>query len=89
MLEFLLPLGVERTVAIRMTCRQSTLRLIAAAMTIMAMLAVLAACGDPKAQPPAIVVTFDATYSPPPSLTPANMRASRPTLPTTLLAAAK
>lgn len=51
-----------------MTVRQTTLRLIAAAITIMAMLAVLTACGDPKAQPPAIVVTFDATYSPPASL---------------------
>ncbi len=51
-----------------MKVRQSTLRLTAAAIIIMAMLAVLASCGDPKAQPPAIVVTFDATYSPPPSL---------------------
>jgi ABC-type amino acid transport substrate-binding protein len=51
-----------------MTVRQSPLRLIAAAIIMMVTLAALAACGDPKAQPPAIVVTFDATYSPPPSL---------------------
>jgi hypothetical protein len=56
-----------------MTVRQSTLRLNAQAMILMTMIvmvmfAVLAACGDPKAQPVAIVVTFDATYSPPPSL---------------------
>jgi ABC-type amino acid transport substrate-binding protein len=50
------------------TVHPAPLRLIAAAIIIMTMLALLSACGDPKAQPPAIVVTFDATYSPPPSL---------------------
>lgn len=58
----------QYTVAILMTVRQSTRRLISAVIIIVAMFAVLSACGDPKAQPPAIVVTFDAIYSPPSSL---------------------
>lgn len=37
-------------------------------MIVMTMITLLAACGDSKAQSPAIVVTFDHTYSPPQSL---------------------
>ena len=51
-----------------MTLCQSTLLWIAQAVLITTLAAVLAACGDPKYQPPAIVVTFDPNFSPPASL---------------------
>ena len=38
------------------------------AMLVTAMLAALIDCGDPKYQPPAIVVTFDPNFLPPASL---------------------
>jgi len=50
-----------------MTFRQSTLLLIAKAMLATATIAALVACGDPKYQPPAIVVTFDPNFPPPTS----------------------
>lgn len=37
-------------------------------MIVTAMIALLVACGDPKAQAPAIVVTFSTTFPPPPAL---------------------
>jgi hypothetical protein len=42
--------------------------LIAKAMLIAAMLAVLVDCGDPKYQPPAIVVAFSTEFPPPTAL---------------------
>jgi hypothetical protein len=51
-----------------MPLRQSTLRLIAKAVIATAMIAALVACGDPKYQPPAIVVTFDPNFPPPASI---------------------
>jgi len=49
---------------LRMTFRQSTLRLIPKAMLVTAVVTTVVACGDPKYQAPAIVVTF---FSPPPT----------------------
>jgi predicted small lipoprotein YifL len=42
-----------------------TLRRITKAVVATSLLAALAACGDPKYQPPAIVVTFDPDFPPP------------------------
>jgi len=51
-----------------MTFRKSTLRLIPKAMIVTAMIATLFACGDPKAQPVPIIVTFNPNYLPPATL---------------------
>ncbi len=51
-----------------MTVRQPTLLLIATAMVAAAMLTAVVACGDPKYQPPAIVVTFSTEFPPPTAL---------------------
>ncbi|HEY6303158.1 MAG TPA: hypothetical protein VIX14_08840 [Terriglobales bacterium] len=51
-----------------MIFRRSTLRLMTKTVLVTAMVATLAACGDPKTPPNAIVVTFDPTYPPPTSL---------------------
>jgi len=47
---------------------QSTLIWITQAVLVMALVTALVDCGDPKYQPPAIVVTFDPNFSPPASL---------------------
>jgi hypothetical protein len=51
-----------------MIFRRSTLRLIAKAVIATGTIAVLVACGDPKYQPPAIVVTFSTEFPPPTAL---------------------
>jgi predicted small lipoprotein YifL len=51
-----------------MSLRRPTLRLTARAVIVLAMIAALVACGDPKYQPPAIVVTFDPNFPPPTSI---------------------
>jgi hypothetical protein len=51
-----------------MSFPQPTLRLTARTVIVWAMVAALVACGDPKYQPPAIVVTFDPNFPPPTSI---------------------
>jgi hypothetical protein len=51
-----------------MSLRQPTFRWIAKAAIATAMIAVLVACGDPKYQPPAIMVAFSNEYPPPTAL---------------------
>src|SRR5271169_5009816 len=51
-----------------MSLRQPTLPSTACAVIVLAMVAALVACGVPKYQPPAIVVTFDPNFPPPTSI---------------------
>jgi ABC-type amino acid transport substrate-binding protein len=51
-----------------MTVRKSILGLMLKGVLVTAVIATLVACGDPKQQPPAIVVTFDSGFLPPASL---------------------
>ena len=48
--------------------RQPALQLIAQVITAAVIIAILAACGDPKYQPPAIAVTFSTEFPPPTAL---------------------
>lgn len=48
--------------------RQPALQLIAQVMTAAVIIAILAACGDSKQQPPAIAVTFSSEFPPPTAL---------------------
>jgi hypothetical protein len=51
-----------------MTVRKSKLRLRLKVLLTAALIATLAACGDPTYKAPAIIVTFDPGFSPPASL---------------------